>query len=275
MEMKNALACGFVLVALTAPGWSSASTLDVAALCGENELLSDSGNRVYRGQFEDGGVALEHALVVTPMTLGGETVVLYVWGEQPQWNVPEAGCRFGTGAEKGDALTVYWENIRVAYQFSGDEASVQYTWSGWTRNGTLTRSRAVARPVKQVAKTSSAPEPVKKASSTVVPAKKASTSVVSARRITTEQEYRDVLVGKKLANKQGYSITHGDGTIGGKFGKAKLKGKWTWEGEYFCRTAKLGNRILEPDCQTVVVAGNRATFARQKGKGNKSTWRIE
>ena len=263
--MKNSLACAVVLVALTAPGWSGASTLDVAALCGKSELLNDPGNRVYRGQFQGGGVALDHALVVTPMTLGGETVVLYVWGEQPQWNVPEAGCRLGTGAEKGDTLTVYWEDIRVAYEFSGDEASVQHTWSGWTRNGLLTRSGAVSQPVKQVAKTSSAAEPVKKASS----------SMVSRTRIKTEQEYRDALVGKKIANKNGYTVTRDDGTIVGKFGKVKLTGKWTWEGGYFCRTAKLGKRILEPDCLTVVVAGDKVTYTRKKGKGNRSTWRIE
>ena len=105
--MKRLVTCGVAFIALTASGWGSASTLDIASLCGDFELLTDPKNRVYRGQFEDGGTVLDHALVVTPITRGGESVVFYVWGAQPQWNISEAGCRPGTGAEKGDTLTVY------------------------------------------------------------------------------------------------------------------------------------------------------------------------
>ena len=59
---------GIGLIALTLSGWSNASPLDISELCGGIELLKHPENRVYRGQFKDGGVTLEHALVVTPIT---------------------------------------------------------------------------------------------------------------------------------------------------------------------------------------------------------------
>ena len=142
--MKRLMKGGIASIALTMSRWCSASTLDIAALCGDFDLLKHSENRVYRGRFEGGGVAMEHALVVTPVTRGGETVVFYAWGEQRGWNVSEAGCRPGTGTVKGDTLTIYWDGIQVSYEFSGDDASVKYTWSGFTRNGRLTRASVAA-----------------------------------------------------------------------------------------------------------------------------------
>ena len=155
--MMRLMTHGFAFIALTVSAWCNASTLDIAKLCGDFELLKHSENRVYRGQFEDGGTVLDHALVVTPVTREGETVVFYVWGEQPSWNVSKAGCRPGTGAKKGDTLAIYWEDTLVAYKFSGNGASVKYTWRGFTRNGQLTRSTTPIS-VSQSAKAEKAPE---------------------------------------------------------------------------------------------------------------------
>jgi len=97
----------------------------------------------------------------------------------------------------------------------------------------------------------------------------------STRRITTEREFRDLLVGKKITNKDGYVVTHEDGTLTGKFGKKELTGTWSWEGEYFCRTAKLGKKDFGLDCQVVVVSEDKVTYTRKRGKGKKNTYRIQ
>ena len=97
----------------------------------------------------------------------------------------------------------------------------------------------------------------------------------STRRITTEQEYLDLLVGKKIGNKYGYSVVHEDGTLTGEFDKKKLTGTWSWEGEYFCRTAKLGKKDFGLNCQVVTISGDKVTFTRDKGKGKENTYRIQ
>ena len=254
--MKRLATCVVVCIGLTASTWSSASNLDIVGLCGEFDLVKHPENRVYQGKFEDGGVVLEHALVITPVTREAESVVFYVWGEQPQWNIPKAGCRPGTGAESEDTLTIFWENVQVSYTFSGDEASVKYMWSGWTRNGMVTLSSAAARPARQVAK----------ASPTVAPRK---------RRITTEQEYRDAIVGKKFVSKDGYFIIHENGTMSGKFRGKKMTGKWNWKGKFFCRSPKLDGKKIRRDCHAIFVKGDTIIGVRKKGKGEQYVYRLQ
>ena len=102
----------------------------------------------------------------------------------------------------------------------------------------------------------------------------AATGPVS-KRITTERDFLDLVAGKRIANEAGFVIAHEDGSLTGEFGKRRLSGTWTWQGRHYCRIAKLGNESLGLDCQTVVVSGDMATFTREKGKGKRSTWRLE
>ena len=94
-------------------------------------------------------------------------------------------------------------------------------------------------------------------------------------RITTEQEFREVLVGKKTSNKQGYSVLHEDGSMSGDFGRKELTGTWTWEGEYLCRGGKLGKNKLPRDCLAVIVSGDKMTVIAKKGKGKKRKYKIQ
>lgn len=254
--MKRLVTCVIVCIGLTVSGWSSANNLNIVGLCGEFDLVKHPKNRVYRGQFEDGGVILEHALVVTPVTRGGESVVFYVWGEQPQWDISKAGCRPGTGAKKEDALAIFWENVQVTYTFSGDEASVKYTWSGWTRSGRVALSEASARPIEQ--ETTASP--------TVKPRK---------RRITTEQEFRDAIVGKKWVAKTGYFVIHSNGKLGGKHRGKKMTGKWNWKGKFFCRSGRLDGKKFPRDCHAIFVKGDTMIGVRKKGKGGQYVSRLQ
>ena len=91
------------------------------------------------------------------------------------------------------------------------------------------------------------------------------------RRITTEQEFREIAVGKKLVTKGGVVYQGEDGTLTGAFGSRELTGKWTWEGEYYCRTVQVGDRDFGHDCQAVLVTEDGLVFHRNKGGGKKST----
>ena len=95
------------------------------------------------------------------------------------------------------------------------------------------------------------------------------------RRITTEQEYRDEIVGKRAVTKHGYVVPHEDGTMSGKIRGKKLTGKWWWKGEYFCRTFKVGSKSYGQDCQTQFLEGDRLTGRRKMGKGKAFSVRIE
>ena len=206
-------------------------------------------------------VVLEHALVVTPVTAR----VVNPW---PSHHVvgrtatdgtypPARGCRPGTGAEKEDTLTIALrENIQVSYTFSGDEASVKYAWSGWTRNGRIALSEAASRPVKQAVTASSTAEPRK-------------------RRITTEQEYRDAIVGKKFVGEDGYFATHKNGKLTGSYRGKKLIGKWNWKGKFFCRTGKLDGKKIRPACHAIFVKGDTMIGVREKGKGGQYVYRLQ
>ena len=94
-------------------------------------------------------------------------------------------------------------------------------------------------------------------------------------RITTEQEYREVVVGKKTSNKHGWAVAHEDGSMSGDFGGRKLTGPWTWEGEYLCRSGKLGKKELPRDCLVVIVSGDKLTVIGKKGKGKKRKYKIQ
>ena len=98
----------------------------------------------------------------------------------------------------------------------------------------------------------------------------------SSVRITSEQEFRDQIAGKKLVNKNGYAIVHEDGTLSGEFKNKRLTGTWSWEDQYYCRTVKLGEKDLGHDCQVIEVSGDTMTFKGKKGKRKKgATYQIE
>lgn len=262
--MKRLASCGVAFIALAVSGWSNASTLDIPELCGGFDILNDPENRVYRGEFKSRGSTLETALVVTPVTSSGATVVFYVWGEQPKWNIDEAGCVPAVASQKGETMIFYMggTKTRVTYKFSGDEASVKYK-----RGGRTTKGRVVLSEMTVSDSTTAATQKVgHNTTSGAVPGK---------RRITTEQEYRDAVVGKRFGNKDGHFVIHDDGSYTGEFGGKTQTGEWTWEGEFYCRSGKLGNRKLKRDCLVVFVEGDTLTGIRKKGKGKKLTYRLQ
>ena len=139
--MKRTMLCAVSLVAVMMSGWSQAGeSLDVVDLCGGHDLLKDEGNRVYQGEFKGrGGSKLKTALVVTPIRLNKATIVFYVWGAQPEWNIDEAGCVPGLGYWKSGTfrVTTIRKKGGIRYKFSEayDKADATYLWSGGKTKG--------------------------------------------------------------------------------------------------------------------------------------------
>jgi len=86
-------------------------------------------------------------------------------------------------------------------------------------------------------------------------------------RISTEDDFRKHVVGKKLMLDDNYFTINKNGTLKGKFGGKSLKGNWAWREGYWCRT--LTTHTKNTDCQLWTVNENqhRVTRARGKGKG--------
>ena len=138
--MKILLTAIAAVIALTASGWSSADPLNIPELCSDAEFVDDPENRIYRGQYKYKKTTLDTALVVTPTTSDDGIVVFYIWGEQPEWDIDEAGCVRSIGTEKGNRMTVRLRDgkVRVTYKFSGDKVSVKYkSEQGWITKGKL------------------------------------------------------------------------------------------------------------------------------------------
>ena len=95
------------------------------------------------------------------------------------------------------------------------------------------------------------------------------------KKLTTEKEFREMVAGKRMANKHGYGIAHRDGTITGTFAGKNMTGTWSWEDQYYCRTAKLGKKKYGHNCSVVTVSGNKVILKGSKGMGKKRTYRLE
>ena len=120
--------------------WSSADLLSIPELCSDQDFVNDPENRIYRGTFKG---ALETALVITPIEEEGKTVVFYLWGVEPKWDINDPGCTRALGTAKGKKLTVRLRgDVRAIYKFSGDKAkaTVKYKSGGRVTPGKVTLS---------------------------------------------------------------------------------------------------------------------------------------
>ena len=140
--MKNLLTVVAAVALVTASGWSSADPLNIPELCSDQEFVDNPENRIYRGSYQG---TLETALVVTPIEEEGKTVVFYLWGVAPSWDINDPGCTRALGTAKGKKLTVRLRGVtRVIYKFKSDKAkaSVKYKGGGWSTPGKVTLSES-------------------------------------------------------------------------------------------------------------------------------------
>ena len=121
--------------------------LNIKELCGDYPIVTDSENKIFRGEFKRQGVTLQTALVATPMKIGADKnrIVFYLWGKQPQWNIKEAGCVPAVAKWKTKTVLLAsstWRKNFARYTFTEDamEAKVKYNSSRGATLGKVRRS---------------------------------------------------------------------------------------------------------------------------------------
>ena len=93
-------------------------------------------------------------------------------------------------------------------------------------------------------------------------------------RVATERALRDAVVGRVFSNDRGTGVLLEDGTMAGRFDGRKLTGTWHWEDRFFCRTIRLDEEDFGPDCQIMLLSGDRIIIVRNRGTGDKETYRL-
>lgn len=100
-------------------------------------------------------------------------------------------------------------------------------------------------------------------------------SAQNFKRITTENEFRQLVVGKKGVSEAGWFIVHADGKTSGKIFNKKFAAAWVWNKKMYSRNAVLGKQQLGTDCQVVKISGDQVQFIREYGKGGVGTSTLE
>ncbi len=95
----------------------------------------------------------------------------------------------------------------------------------------------------------------------------ASPAVADGKRLTTEKEFRDMVVDRQLTRDSTVLSYTGDGRISGIVRDERLEGMWNWAGATMCRTAKLGTRDLGRDCLAIFVVSDLVIVVRDEGRG--------
>ena len=92
--------------------------------------------------------------------------------------------------------------------------------------------------------------------------------------LTTEQAFREAVVGKTLEFMGNTMVINGDGTISGPWDGRGITGSWEWRDGAWCRIVAIGSEERPEDCQLWSVDGNKATFTRDRGNGVSATYTI-
>ena len=87
------------------------------------------------------------------------------------------------------------------------------------------------------------------------------------RRITTEQEYRDEVVGKRMITEHGYVVPHEDGTKSGKVSRKEADQKVVVEGKVLFPNLQAGKQILRSRLPDSISGGRQADRPPQERKG--------
>ncbi|GEM_PF-2199235 len=95
------------------------------------------------------------------------------------------------------------------------------------------------------------------------------------RTITTEKEFRELVVDKKQTADWGHLISRKDGFITGIYKGQDMSGVWKWEGKYYCRTLSIGGKSLGYDCVKSTISGNKLVYRINKGAKEWATVTLE
>ena len=95
----------------------------------------------------------------------------------------------------------------------------------------------------------------------------AAPAAADGKRLTTEKEFRELVVGRQLTGDRSILRYTGDGRMVGASRGNLIEGTWNWEGATLCRTATWGSQNLGTDCLALFVIGDLVILARDEGHG--------
>jgi hypothetical protein len=92
--------------------------------------------------------------------------------------------------------------------------------------------------------------------------------------IDNKSEFLQKVVGKKVAQSSNTWLRMAsNGQIDGRVKGIKVSGMWYWQGNYWCRTARIGIIPVPRECQQItLLGGNKLELQRYKGTGSKHNY---
>ena len=95
-----------------------------------------------------------------------------------------------------------------------------------------------------------------------------------AERITSRDAFLSLVDQRRLTTIGVTLVVTPDGRIGGSAFGSDVRGDWTWDSGWFCRTLAWGSRSWPRNCQLVERTGDALRFTSDKGTGDTATLRI-
>lgn len=92
-------------------------------------------------------------------------------------------------------------------------------------------------------------------------------AAADGKRLTTEKEFRELVVDRPLTRDRTVFSYTGDGRISGVVRGERFEGTWNWVGNALCRRATLGSRDFGQDCLAIFVIGDLVIVVRDEGRG--------
>ena len=95
------------------------------------------------------------------------------------------------------------------------------------------------------------------------------------RRVDSQQQFVQLVDGKKLTRPLIELTVTPDGRIAGRGARWDVEGTWSWQNGYFCRDLFWGGDALGYNCQEVRANGNRLRFTSDRGAGQSAVFRLK
>ena len=92
-------------------------------------------------------------------------------------------------------------------------------------------------------------------------------AAAEGKRLTTETEFRELVVDRELTGNRVTLRYTGDGRLVGVSRGQRVEGRWRWVDTGLCRTATLGSVDLGYDCLAIFVIGDLVVIVRDEGRG--------
>jgi hypothetical protein len=93
-------------------------------------------------------------------------------------------------------------------------------------------------------------------------------------KVADRDQFMGLVNDKTLARSLIQLSVNADGSITGRGSGRAVTGTWTWEGGYFCRNLKWGQRDLGYNCQEVSAEGTTIRFQSDRGTGDSADFTI-